>query len=113
MTNMTHQNHIEEIVNEFEQKYVNTQLNIDGGLAYKEWAYKQDAEEAIDWLRTTLTAHGDQQAEEARKATLLDFAMFAHSRYLGTDGKEYAYSQEVVYMVDEYLELTPPNTTEL
>lgn len=48
-------NYIEEKVEEFEKEYVDIQRNINGGIAYKEWSYKFDAEEALDWLRTTLT----------------------------------------------------------
>jgi transcription initiation factor IIE alpha subunit len=61
---MTHKT-VEEMVEEFEKKFVNTEINIDGGIAYKEWAYKQDAEEAIGWLRTTLTTAITEAEERA------------------------------------------------
>ena len=47
------------------------------------------------------------------ESALRDFAEFAHTRYLGTDGKEYAYSQEVVYIVDDYLASHYPTPAEV
>lgn len=50
----------EAIIDEFRTKFVDFNHDINGNLAYTEWSYKGDSQEAVDWLRTALLSHEEK-----------------------------------------------------
>lgn len=63
-----HTPEVEEIVEEFKMRFIDTQKNIADGIAYYEWSDIYNAGEGIHWLRTTLTTLTAKHTEELKKA---------------------------------------------
>lgn len=73
MTKTNTEKSVEEIVEEFTQRYVDIQKNIKGDEAYREWRYEDDAEDATKWLLTTLQTERQKREEAVEKAEQTPF----------------------------------------
>jgi hypothetical protein len=63
---------VEEVVETFEKAFVDTQYVVGTNKkAYQEWKYGEDAEEAIDWLRTALTAMYEKGLRDGREPYII------------------------------------------
>ena len=104
---------IEQAVEEFKAKQ--TLVEPDGFLAdvgedYEAVDFNMEVMEV--WLREALQAQRDAGAREERERIEAQFPDYAHTRYLGSfrDGDKwyYGYDTEVVYLLADFLALTPP-----